>query len=495
MPPHWIFSPSLLLVRLASILVPGGYRASWRSEWEAEVWHALHSMRERGEAPSFVRSQLWAFCCGSFADAAWHRRNLFDRDEMMRAIDNVMKSPAFCLASIAGVIALLGLLSGFFPAARSILMPLPYADANRIATVSQSGLSLSSRAGTPMQWVTWWRSKSKMLDGVATYRWHEVVANDPSGHSLHVMSARVSDEFFSVLGARTASGRVFRRADGAACQDCVVLGYDFWRQHFAAHSVDAMQLGGRRMRIVGVMDRGFWFLSRRIAVWSLASPSESKPSTRTGVVVRLAPGVTKKAAEAELGSILVDEAGFTPWESMVDLSLVHERVRAVFGSFALGLVLALVMAAAGLRMRLPKFGRHGCARALFFNCKTGLLLAAVLLAGIEFTRASSITMIGGTDLSTEPLTTWLFLIFSMGVLTWSIYDQRRRCRVCLRRLGMAAHVGCPGCLLLNWSGTELVCVEGHGMLHVPEMTSSWQEAEQWTALDDSWLELFDRSAR
>jgi hypothetical protein len=271
-----------------------------------------------------------------------------------------------------------------------------------------------------------------------------------------------------------------------------VLSYDFWRQHYSSHSVDTLQLGGRRFKIIGVLDRGFWFLSRRLAVWSLAGPAELSRAVRTGVVVRLGPDVTKKSAQDELGSILVDEAGFSPWDSLVEISLVHERVHAVFGSFALGLVLALVMAVAGLRMRLPRFGRHGCARALFFNCKTGLLLLAVLLAGLEFTRASSITMIGGTDLATEPLTTWLFLIASMGVLTWSIYDQRRRCRVCLRRLGMAAHVGCPGCLLLNWSGTELVCIEGHGMLHVPEMTSSWQEAEQWTALDDSWLELFGR---
>jgi hypothetical protein len=53
-------------------------------------------------------------------------------------------------------------------------------------------------------------------------------------------------------------------------------------------------------------------------------------------------------------------------------------------------------------------------------------------------------------------------------------------------------VGCPGCLLLDWAGTELVCVEGHGMLHVPEMVSCWHEPEQWTSLDDSWQGLFER---
>jgi hypothetical protein len=102
-------------------------------------------------------------------------------------------------------------------------------------------------------------------------------------------------------------------------------------------------------------------------------------------------------------------------------------------------------------------------------------------------------MLGGTDAVTEPLSTWLFMLGSMGALVWSIADQRRRCRVCLRRLGMVAHVGCPGCLLLNWAGTELVCLEGHGMLHVPEMAACWQEPDRWTSLDDSWQELFERS--
>jgi hypothetical protein len=101
-------------------------------------------------------------------------------------------------------------------------------------------------------------------------------------------------------------------------------------------------------------------------------------------------------------------------------------------------------------------------------------------------------MLGGTDAFTA-FSTWLFLLASMSGLAWSIADQRQRCRVCLRRLGMAAHVGCTGCLLLDWAGTELVCVEGHGMLHVPEMVACWQEPYRWTNLDESWQGLFERS--
>ena len=65
-------------------------------------------------------------------------------------------------------------------------------------------------------------------------------------------------------------------------------------------------------------------------------------------------------------------------------------------------------------------------------------------------------------------------------------DQEQRERV--RYYLFAAFVG--ALLLLNWAGTEMVCIEGHGMLHVPEMLSSWNEPERWTALDESWQGLF-----
>ncbi len=74
---------------------------------------------------------------------------------------------------------------------------------------------------------------------------------------------------------------------------------------------------------------------------------------------------------------------------------------------------------------------------------------------------------------------------------WSLADQRARCRVCLRLLCFPVRIGCPGCLLLDWSGTELLCTEGHGVLHIPHMAPSWdEEAEHWVALDESWSGLF-----
>jgi hypothetical protein len=489
---------SLFLIRLASLLVPAQRRSAWRKEWEGEMWHASMLLEERGYSRSAARSQLRSFWRGSVVDAAWHRGRRIDRESLVRGLSHYVQSPGFCIASIVIAIAIIAVASGFLPSTRDVLLPLPYANADRIATISQSGMALSARAGIRTTWVHWWQRDSKLIEDAATYIWRPQPAADRSGRLGSVLNAEVSDNFFSLLGAGALHGRTFTRGDAGACENCVVLSYDFWRRLHSADGTnvgDLISVGGQRHKLIGVLPKEFWFLSRRIEVWSLARGADAW----TGVVLRLGPDVTKQAAEAELESIALAH-GLLPWVCVVDISPLQARVRSVFGSFALALALAAVIAIVSLRPRVPSLQvymsrrerRYACLRASFFVCKTGLLLIAVLLSGLEFTRATSITMIGGTDALTEPLSTWLFLIACMGVLSWSIYDQRRRCRVCVRRLGLPAHVGCPGCLLLDWAGTEMVCMEGHGMLYVPEMSSSWQDPEKWTTLDDSWQALFAR---
>jgi hypothetical protein len=93
------------------------------------------------------------------------------------------------------------------------------------------------------------------------------------------------------------------------------------------------------------------------------------------------------------------------------------------------------------------------------------------------------------------LTVWLRLAASAGVTLWAVMDQMCRCRTCLRRLGLATKVGCPGCVLLDWSATELVCADGHGMLHVPDIVPCWQDPYRWTPLDESWTGLFSGGRR
>ena len=72
---------------------------------------------------------------------------------------------------------------------------------------------------------------------------------------------------------------------------------------------------------------------------------------------------------------------------------------------------------------------------------------------------------------------------------WTLNDQRSRCPVCLRVLKPSASIGEFSHNFLEWYGSELFCAEGHGMLHVPKIATTY-DAQRWSDLDSSWRFLF-----
>jgi hypothetical protein len=75
-------------------------------------------------------------------------------------------------------------------------------------------------------------------------------------------------------------------------------------------------------------------------------------------------------------------------------------------------------------------------------------------------------------------------------LRWTLRDQRQRCPVCLRVVEHPAQVGQASRTFLAWNGTELMCMDGHTLLHVPGIPTSWFGAQRWLYLDTSWDFLF-----
>jgi hypothetical protein len=164
---------------------------------------------------------------------------------------------------------------------------------------------------------------------------------------------------------------------------------------------------------------------------------------------------------------------------------------AVFASAFLCLWVAKLRIAQIRSAFLPANRKPAVRRTLFFVSKVTLALAFVFVAGLESARSQSAILLSSRDPGTGPFLLWLYILLAMGVFFWALADQRARCRVCLRLLCFPVRIGCPGCLLLDWSGTELLCTHGHGVLHVPHMAASWdEESQRWIALDESWKGLF-----
>src|SRR5208283_3782824 len=333
-----------------------------------------------------------------------------------------------------------------------------------------------------------WMEKSHLLAGggsLAAFNWMELKRDFPAA-PVKPLFISVEPAFFSLLGVNVELGAIPK-------ETALLLSHRAWVSLF--HS-DRQLVGGNIViqgqpyRVAGVLPERFWFLSRRPAIYFVMP---HLPDNRVMALARAKPGVTAAVLEKELVSICRQD-GFTVSATQPHAISLGDALTAPVFSFAIAVVGGLVclVRLGNLRTALRRDLRVAALRrASFFAAKCAVALSAVFGAGLELSRGESSILLPRMDSASGPGVAWLYLLCAMGVLLWAWADQRARCRVCLRLLCFPVRIGCPGCLLLDWAGTELLCSEGHGVLHVPDMVVSWDnQADRWIALDDSWRDCF-----
>jgi len=89
--------------------------------------------------------------------------------------------------------------------------------------------------------------------------------------------------------------------------------------------------------------------------------------------------------------------------------------------------------------------------------------------------------------------TFVMLFYSLtavGLVWAALFDQRYRCRTCLRRLRMPIHRGSWNHVLLGAPRTEYICLFGHGTLTVAELQITGMQNPDWEPHQDIWTELY-----
>jgi hypothetical protein len=84
----------------------------------------------------------------------------------------------------------------------------------------------------------------------------------------------------------------------------------------------------------------------------------------------------------------------------------------------------------------------------------------------------------------------LFTLLAGGLVWAIVWDQRSRCRTCLRRLRMPIHKGSWTRVLLGRPETEYICIYGHGTLKVADLQITGHQEPDWQPHEDMWKELF-----
>ena len=83
-----------------------------------------------------------------------------------------------------------------------------------------------------------------------------------------------------------------------------------------------------------------------------------------------------------------------------------------------------------------------------------------------------------------------FWLLSLGLVALIVWDQLRRCRVCVALLRMPVeHGSWSRATLFSPPRTESICPYGHGTLETPEVQIGGHNPAAWHAHEDIWKEL------
>jgi len=485
------------VVWLAGWLAPTAKRRRWRDARDRQLWHWVHFLAESGRLDPAHKLELARFCRGLFADAFWQR---YDRERFLLAMQRRRAAPGTLLLVLSLLLGGVVVFGGFISAARAELSSA-IARPDRVCVVKLNGKFRRFRSETLFDLAASW-TKSKLLDGLAVYSWGP--GRLAAGHrDVPVLSARVAAEYFPLLGVQAALGRTLRTGDAEACRDCVVLSDALWRQQFHADA----QISGRRIKVdgaekivIGVLPGDFRLVAPDIGIWSLLdtrSPGFTNFVERIGAVGRMKPQASPANVEADLAD-LSENAGYIFPASLLAVSSARQEHRRIIQTYSLFFLLAVTCAVWIVYMRRPEGCLTGAPTRLadsfrwwsFFVLKSLLLLLLTCLLGWTAIIWGSILLVGTVHPLASAVALWFFLIASTAPLSWAIHDQQKRCRVCLRRLGIAIRIAPPGYVLLNWSGTEMMCPQGHGVLYLPDSEANSLERDRWSRLDASWSDLF-----
>ncbi len=485
------------LVWLAGWLVPRGPRREWRAVKNGQVWHWSHFLAESGQLSRQKKLELARYCWGLFFEAFWSR---YEREGFLRRADRVRRAPATCLVVLALLLVVIIFGGGFIPFARS-LFSSAVSDPERICIVSLEGKFRRLRSETLLDLTSVWKT-SKLLDAVAPYSWGpgKLAAGK---RTVPILSGRVAPDFFDILGVRAQLGRTFEGSDGQSCPNCVVLSNELWALQFKSSPGvigHGIVVDGNEQIVIGVLPRNFRLVSSDIGVWTLLD-SGSPPFTnfveRIGAVALMKPHATEARVESDLAD-LTENAGYIFPASLLVVTSAKAEMRRTLGYYLLFLMFAIASAVAivwarregaGLGQAPLSWGQR-CRWWVFFVTKSVLLLVSACFLAWGGIHGVAAYLVGSAFPMADGLALWLFLILSIVPLSWSIRDQQKRCRVCLQRLGIPIRIGAPGNILFDWSGTEMVCPSGHGVLYLPDSEAKWLEGDRWNNLDDSWAGLF-----
>jgi predicted permease len=197
-----------------------------------------------------------------------------------------------------------------------MLRPLPYQNSERLCMLWKS---VPAR-NIEWDWTSYptiqdWREQSRSFEDMAAIllpSGSEVTLPSDAGPE-RIQGAKVSGNFFEMLGVKPFLGRTFSDDEARRGGDVVVLSYGFWQRRFGGDGAAVgrtLHLDNRSARVIGVMPPNFQFPDKNAQLWLLlsgdhrwAGMQKIRLADAFSALARLKPGVSIEEARAEMNVI------------------------------------------------------------------------------------------------------------------------------------------------------------------------------------------------
>lgn len=230
----------------------------------------------------------------------------------MRAL---LRSRSFLIICILALALGVGLSASMFSVLYAVVLkPLPFPQQDRLVVAWKTDHNDTNKL-LELSYLDYkdWRSQSKVFDDMAAmpttvYGYSYVLTG--KGEPVQIESARVTANYFSVLGIKPFLGRTFRQdEDQVGANPVVMLTHHFWIEQFGAdpHVLGStINLSGSSFTVIGVLPPDASFPNGAQVFTPLATNRrwvENRGATFLQIVGRLKPGVSLRQAQAELNTI------------------------------------------------------------------------------------------------------------------------------------------------------------------------------------------------
>jgi predicted permease len=337
------------IVRLAGVFRRAGTDRAFAQEIETHVQMHTDDNVRAGMGPSEARRRAVLKLGGiaSVTESYRDQRGLAWLETLTQdvrfGVRMLLKHRGFSAAALLTLSLGIGATTGIFTMVdHAMVRPLSYPEAHRLYAVHEEPVPFMIAPRLPVNAMHFqeWRRTTRAFDAMALIQQHDLNLTG-TGEPERLTVGRVSPALFRMLGARPQLGRLFHESEDRPGEDNVVILSDaLWNRRFGGDPRIVGQtilLNDGAFEIVGVLPPDFRFpkinqlyamtvTGSRPEIWKPFAVREEELTLNGdynyACIVRLAPGISREHAKAEVDAAQARIAGQMPYPLELRAALV-----------------------------------------------------------------------------------------------------------------------------------------------------------------------------